>query len=111
MQKWMAWFKDLGQKGNIKDRGQPLERSGKLVKGKLKTVTGDSQILIRGIIHFDAEAIEIGGNDFTERAYVDGNGRHVLGVGNAKPTGTKMPNIAIQLTFPMTIPPSQAIRA
>jgi hypothetical protein len=39
MQKWMNWMKDLGAKGHIKDRGQPLERSGKLVQGKLKTVT------------------------------------------------------------------------
>lgn len=33
MQKWMAWFKELGESGHIKDRGQPLERAGKLVKG------------------------------------------------------------------------------
>jgi len=39
MQKWMAWFKDLADKGHVKDRGQPLERAGKLVKGKQKTVT------------------------------------------------------------------------
>jgi hypothetical protein len=39
MQKWMAWLKDLAQKGHIKDQGQPLERSGKLVKGKQKSVT------------------------------------------------------------------------
>ncbi len=39
MQKWMAWFKELNEKGHIKDRGQPLERAGKLVKGKQKTVT------------------------------------------------------------------------
>ena len=39
MQKWMAWFQELNQKGHIKDRGQPLERAGKLVKGKQKTVT------------------------------------------------------------------------
>ena len=39
MQKWMAWFKDLAEKGHIKDRGQPLERAGKLVAGKHKTVT------------------------------------------------------------------------
>jgi hypothetical protein len=39
MQKWMAWLKDLGDKGHIKDQGQPLERAGKLVKGKQKTVT------------------------------------------------------------------------
>ena len=39
MQKWMAWLKDLGAKGHIKDQGQPLERTGKLVKGRQKTVT------------------------------------------------------------------------
>jgi hypothetical protein len=39
MQKWMAWMKDLGAKGHLKDRGQPLERAGKLVQGKHKTVT------------------------------------------------------------------------
>jgi len=39
MQKWMAWLKELAENGHIKDRGQPLERSGKLVKGKRKSVT------------------------------------------------------------------------
>ena len=39
MQKWMAWFKELAEKGHVKDRGQPLEQAGKLVNGKRKTVT------------------------------------------------------------------------
>ena len=39
MQKWMGWLKGLAEKGHIKDQGQPLERAGKLVKGKQKTVT------------------------------------------------------------------------
>ncbi len=39
MQKWMTWLKELGQQGHIKDQGQPLEHTGKLVKGKQKTVT------------------------------------------------------------------------
>lgn len=39
MQKWMAWLKDLAEKGHIKDQGQPLERTGKIVKGKQKMVT------------------------------------------------------------------------
>jgi hypothetical protein len=38
MEKWMAWFKELGAKGHIKDQGLPLERAGKLVKGKKKLV-------------------------------------------------------------------------
>ena len=31
MQKWMAWMKDLGEKGHIKDHGQPLDLAGKVV--------------------------------------------------------------------------------
>lgn len=39
MQKWVAWMQQLGEKGHMKDRGQPLERSGKVVRGKDKTIT------------------------------------------------------------------------
>jgi hypothetical protein len=39
MQKWMGWMKELADKGFIKDPGHPLERTGKLVSGKQKTVT------------------------------------------------------------------------
>ena len=39
IQKWMVWFKDLGDKGHVKSIGQPLERTGKLVKGKQKAIT------------------------------------------------------------------------
>jgi hypothetical protein len=39
MQKWMTWLKGLAEKGHIKDQGQPLDRAGKLVKGRQKTVT------------------------------------------------------------------------
>ena len=39
MQKWMGWLKDLAAKGHIKDQGQPLDRAGKTVSGKKKTVT------------------------------------------------------------------------
>ena len=39
MQKWMAWFKQLSDKGHIKNMGHPLENGGKFVKGSQKTVT------------------------------------------------------------------------
>jgi hypothetical protein len=39
MQRWMTWLKDLAEKGHVKDPGHPLERSGKLVTGKSRTVT------------------------------------------------------------------------
>jgi hypothetical protein len=35
----MAWFKDVAENGHLKDRGQPPERAGELVKGKQTTVT------------------------------------------------------------------------
>lgn len=34
MNKWMAWFKELGAKGHLKEMGHPLEPSGKTVTGK-----------------------------------------------------------------------------
>ena len=39
MQRWMAWMQDLDKGGHLKDRGQPLERTGKVVRGQQKTVT------------------------------------------------------------------------
>src|SRR5215471_5730535 len=39
MQKWMSWLQELGTQGHIKDQGQPLERIGKVVKGRQKSVT------------------------------------------------------------------------
>jgi hypothetical protein len=39
MQKWVAWMKQLGEGGNLKAMGNPLERGGKVVKGKAKTIT------------------------------------------------------------------------
>ncbi len=38
MEKWMAWMKELGQKGHFKS-GEPLDSSGKVVRGKNKVVT------------------------------------------------------------------------
>jgi hypothetical protein len=38
MQRWVAWFKELDANGHLKDRGQPLETGGKVVKGAQKSV-------------------------------------------------------------------------
>jgi hypothetical protein len=38
MEKWVAWFKELGAKGHLKEPGHPLEHTGKVVKGKQKIV-------------------------------------------------------------------------
>ncbi|MFO0735488.1 MAG: YciI family protein [Labilithrix sp.] len=38
MQKWISWMNELQAKGNLKERGVPLEPSGKIVRGKDKQV-------------------------------------------------------------------------
>ena len=38
MKLWMAWLQELETKGHLKSRGEPLERSGKVVAGPNKQV-------------------------------------------------------------------------
>lgn len=38
MEKWVAWFKDLGAKGHLKEPGHPLENTGRVIKGTQKIV-------------------------------------------------------------------------
>jgi hypothetical protein len=38
LETWVAWFKELGAKGHLKDPGHPLDFAGKVVNGKGKTV-------------------------------------------------------------------------
>ena len=62
MQKWVAWMNDLGQKGFLKDRGQPLEQTGKVVRGKQKIVTDgpypESKDLVGGYTLIQAKDID-----------------------------------------------------
>jgi hypothetical protein len=62
MQKWMTWMKELGAKGHIKDQGHPLERTGKLVKGKQKTVTdgpfAEAKDIVGGYTLIEARDLE-----------------------------------------------------
>src|SRR5436309_15616060 len=58
MQKWMAWMKQLGEKGHIKDQGHPLERAGKVVKGKKAITDGrdaESKDVIGGYTLIEAK--------------------------------------------------------
>jgi hypothetical protein len=58
MQKWTAWIKELGDTGHFKG-GQPLERTGKIVKGKPRTVTdgpfAETKDLVGGYMMVDAK--------------------------------------------------------
>ncbi|HYM06034.1 MAG TPA: YciI family protein [Terriglobales bacterium] len=62
MQKWMAWMKELGEKGHIKDQGHTLEPTGRLVKGKQKTVTdgpfAEAKDIIGGYTIIEARDLE-----------------------------------------------------
>ena len=62
MQKWMTWLKELGEKGHIKDQGQPLERAGKVVNGKQKIVTdgpfAEAKDVIGGYTLIEARDLE-----------------------------------------------------
>ena len=39
MQVWLAWMRGLEEKGHLKNPGQPLGHTGKVVRGKEKAVT------------------------------------------------------------------------
>jgi hypothetical protein len=62
MQQWMAWMRELDQKGHLLDRGQPLEMSGKVVRGPKKTVTdgpyAEAKDLIGGFTLVEARDID-----------------------------------------------------
>jgi hypothetical protein len=59
MQKWMSWIKQLGDDGVLANPGQPLERTGKVVKGKAKAVTdgpyAESKDLVGGYMLIEAD--------------------------------------------------------
>jgi hypothetical protein len=38
MERWLAWLRDLETKGHVRSAGQPLEATGKIVKGGTRTI-------------------------------------------------------------------------
>ena len=62
MQRLMAWRNYLDKKGHLKDRGQPLERTGKVVRGQQKTVTDgpytEAKDLVGGFTLIEARDID-----------------------------------------------------
>ena len=38
IQSWVAWFKELGDQGCVKDPGNPFEPTGKVVAGKQRVI-------------------------------------------------------------------------
>jgi hypothetical protein len=62
MARWQAWMKDLADKGQLKNRGMPLERPGRVVRGKKKMVTdgpfAESKEVIGGFSVVEAKDID-----------------------------------------------------
>ncbi len=62
MEKWREWFKELSAKGHVKDIGHPLERAGKVVNGKQKTVTdgpfAEAKDVVGGFTLIEAKDLE-----------------------------------------------------
>jgi hypothetical protein len=67
LQAWLAWIRDLEAKGHLKDRGQPLELTGKVVRGKKRVVTdgpyAEAKDLLLGFMVIEArdlaDAVEL----------------------------------------------------
>lgn len=62
LQAWLAWIRDLETKGHLKNPGQPLERTGKVVRGSSKVVTDgpfvESKDMVLGFMVVEARDIE-----------------------------------------------------
>jgi hypothetical protein len=58
MATWVAWMKQLGAEGRIKDPGNPLERTGKVVSGRQRIVNdgpyAEAKDLVGGYIVIEA---------------------------------------------------------
>jgi hypothetical protein len=66
LQTWLAWIRDLEAKGHLKNPGQPLEPTGKVVRGKKVITDGpyvETKDLVLGFIVIEArdlaEAVEL----------------------------------------------------
>lgn len=61
MQRWMQWMGELEKNGHLAHRGQPLDRTGKVVRGKKKLVTDgpyfEAKDLVAGFIVISARDI------------------------------------------------------
>ena len=60
-EKWVAWFKELGTAGRLKDPGRPLEGTGKVVSGTQKVVKdgpyAEAKDIVGGYITVETEDV------------------------------------------------------
>ncbi len=62
MQKWMTWFEGLTRDGIYQGAGAPLERSGKVVRGRRKAISdgpyAEAKDLVGGYAIIEARDLE-----------------------------------------------------
>jgi len=61
MQRWMKWMRELETNGHLKDAGQPLERTGKVVRGHQAVTDGpytEAKDLVGGFSLIEARDID-----------------------------------------------------
>jgi hypothetical protein len=61
MAAWMAWVRELETNGQLKDPGQPLDRSGKVVRGGPHVTDGpfvETKDLVAGFMVIEARDLE-----------------------------------------------------
>ncbi len=69
MEVWMAWIRDLEARGHLSSRGKPLDRTGRVVRGKKRLVTdgpfAEAKDIVLGFLVVEAkdlaEATELAG--------------------------------------------------
>jgi hypothetical protein len=58
MQHWLKWIRELEANGHLKERGQPLDRNGAVVRGKERMVTDgpyvETKDMVAGFIIVEA---------------------------------------------------------
>ena len=78
MQRWLAWIRNLETNGHLKNRGQPLERTGRVVRGTRKVVTDGPYIeakdLVLGFIIVSARDLDEAAELASKCPIVEGGG-------------------------------------
>jgi hypothetical protein len=78
LQGWLAWIRELEANGHLKERGQPLQPTGKVVRGKKKVVTDgpylEAKDLILGFIVIAARDLDHAVEISTGCPIVEGGG-------------------------------------
>jgi hypothetical protein len=65
MQAWLAWMRELEAKGHLKERGQPLDRAGKVVRGKNRMISDGPYVEVKDLV---AGYIVVSAKDLAEAA-------------------------------------------